>query len=158
MGHGKKNKALHVGPNMTPMVDIVMCILIFFMLGSSFAMQELYLANVPAVNTGGLGDAKTDAKLPAIKARIVMRRVGETTKVIAFDHAMEGIDDLYPAGGGRSKIDDIRDLLLDRQPKMNKDVQVIVAPEANVPYQDVVTMYSLLIKAKFENVAFAALK
>lgn len=158
MGHGKKHKAMHVGPNMTPMVDIVMCILIFFMLGSSFAIQELYLANVPAVNTGGLGTQNSDAKLPAIKVRIVMRRVGETTKVIAFDQAKEGIDDLYPTSGGRSKVDDIRDLLISKREQLNKDVQVIIAPEQNVPYQDVVTMYSLCIRAKFENVAFASLR
>ena len=158
MSHGK-NKALHVGPNMTPMVDIVMCILIFFMLGSSFAIQELYLANVPAVSQSGLGDLKsTDAKLPTVKTKIVMRRMGETTRVIAFDSSWEGIDDLYPTEGGKSKVDLIRDLLIAKRDQLSKDIQVIIAPEQNVPYQDVVTMYSLCIKAKFENVAFAPLK
>ena len=35
------HSAHHVGPNMTPMVDVVMVILIFFMLGSSFTSPRL---------------------------------------------------------------------------------------------------------------------
>ena len=157
MSHGQHH-ALHVGPNMTPMVDIVMCILIFFMLGSSFAIQEWYLNHVPAVTCVGPGGLRSETKLPPLQTRIVLRRVGQSTKVIAFGSTLEGIDDLYPTTGGRSKIDDMRDLLISKREQLSRDVQIIVAPEPNVPYQDVLTMYSLCCKAKFENVTFAALR
>ncbi|MEI8194414.1 MAG: biopolymer transporter ExbD [Phycisphaerae bacterium] len=155
MSHGQNN-SLHVGPNMTPMVDIVMCILIFFMLGSSFAIQEWYLNHVPAVLFSG-GSPKLD-KLPALQTRIVLRRVGASTKVSAFGSTLEGIDSLSPTAGGRAQVDDIRDLLVSKRAQLNRDVQIIVAPERNVPYQDVITIYSLCLKAQYEKVTFAALR
>ena len=53
-------KMAHVGPNMTPMVDVVMCILIFFMLGSTFLQTEMFLqSSMPAIDKAGLGTEAT---------------------------------------------------------------------------------------------------
>ena len=41
----KKAPKAHGGPNMTPMVDVVMCILIFYMLSATFANPDLFLTN-----------------------------------------------------------------------------------------------------------------
>lgn len=153
-----KKHVMHVGPNMTPMVDIVMCILIFFMLGSSLAVPELYLTSVPAINNKGLGTMNTDAKLPAVSKWIKMVRIGSETKVEAFDHVFEGIGELSPTAGSPSRAEVIGAQLASIHDQLSKDVQIIIAPEATVPYQDVVTMYDLCIKARFENVAFASPK
>ena len=42
-GKGPMKKMAHVGPNMTPMVDVVMVILIFFMTWMSFVGAEWFL-------------------------------------------------------------------------------------------------------------------
>ena len=86
-GKGMKPMA-HVGPNMTPMVDVVMCILIFFMLASSFVMPELFLkSSMPAIDKAGLGEKAADAKMPAVKLWIKLQRKGEDTYVSAFEWA-----------------------------------------------------------------------
>src|SRR4051794_7534069 len=72
-----KKMAAHVGPNMTPMVDVVMCILIFFMLGSSFVVPELFLkSNTAAIDKAGLGTEQGTQKLPSAKMNIVLKRAG----------------------------------------------------------------------------------
>ena len=56
-------KAVHYdsGPNMTPLVDVVMVILIFLMLAGSFAGAEHYLvSNLPVRQNGG-GNAAPSA-------------------------------------------------------------------------------------------------
>ena len=56
---------VNVGPNMTPMVDVVMCILIFFMLGTSLASPELFLkSHTAAIDKAGLGSEQGAQKLP----------------------------------------------------------------------------------------------
>src|SRR5690242_15062338 len=71
------------GPNMTAMVDVVMCILIFFMLASTF-LKEWMLKNALTVGKGPGTEAAT-GKLPAVKSWIRMERRGGETWVKAFD-------------------------------------------------------------------------
>src|SRR6185312_9268592 len=80
-----KKMAVHVGPNMTPMVDVVMCILIFFMLGSSLALPELFLKSNTVINKNGLGTEQTTQELPAVRMNIKLQRQGADTWVSAFD-------------------------------------------------------------------------
>lgn len=152
----KKKHVMHVGPNMTPMVDIVMCILIFFMLTMSFAVQELYLTNnTPAVDKKGLGTEKADSRLPAVKYSLELRRIGGSTKVVAFGKMFEGIDDLHPADRSSSRLDEITAFLKAKRQDLSDDVQIILTPERNVPWQDVTTLYDLCMRAQFKTVAFA---
>ena len=54
------SKKIHYdsGPNMTPMVDIVMVILIFLMLAGSFVGAEHYLVSNMPFSAAGAGDVK----------------------------------------------------------------------------------------------------
>src|SRR5438132_14403425 len=53
------------GPNMTPLVDVVMVILIFLMLAGSFAGAEHYLvSNLPYSQKGGGGQAPPPGFVP----------------------------------------------------------------------------------------------
>lgn len=148
MSSGKKKglakMSAHVGPNMTPMVDIVMCILIFFMLGSSFALPDLYLTNnTPAITKKGLGeDDKTASVLPAVQDKLELKRLADKTKVFAFGLMIEDLDKALP------------EILGQKQRELSKDVQIIIVPEKAVKYQDVITVYEACMKAHFTNVAF----
>src|SRR3954469_15594386 len=53
---GAKSVHYESGPNMTPLVDVVMVILIFLMLSGSFVGNEHYLQSNQAI-TGGAGPA-----------------------------------------------------------------------------------------------------
>jgi len=141
---GLKKMSAHVGPNMTPMVDIVMCILIFFMLGSSFALPDLYLTNnTPAIAQKGLSNSNEDTKaLPAVQNKLELRKIAGETKVFAFGQMIEDLDKVLPA------------VLKEKQLTLSKDVQIIIQPEKAVKYQDVITVYEACMKAHFGNVAF----
>src|SRR3954452_2971553 len=95
-----KKTPVHIGPNMTPMVDVVMCILIFFMLGSTLATPELFLkSNTAAIDKAGLGNITGTQQLPSVRMTIKLSREGAVggghTVVSAFDSAgmpMDAVD------------------------------------------------------------------
>ena len=144
----------NVGPNMTPMVDVVMCILIFFMLGSSFVAPELFLQNnTRAVDKAGLGNEATDEKLPAVRMNIILRRQGDATWVSAFDSKLLKMNALDDAD--QTENQQIAAYFEQKKRTLSDDVQIIIIPDKEVPYQDVITIYDDCTKAKFKEVAFA---
>ncbi len=153
MQSGKKNRglskqSLHSGPNMTPMVDIVMCILIFFMLGTTFASPDLYLTNnTPAVKTGGLNKATGSAKMPATRIDIKLARRGAHTMATIANFQTEDLS------GQLAK------WLKQKQRKLrslhNLKMGILIMPGNGVPYQDVITTYQDCTQARFKAVGFA---
>src|SRR6201986_971875 len=57
---GAKQVHYDSGPNMTPLVDVVMVILIFLMLAGSFGGAEHYLLSTTPLTKGGVGNNKGD--------------------------------------------------------------------------------------------------
>ena len=146
----KLNKhPVHSGPNMTPMVDIVMCILIFFMLGSTFVVPDLFLrSTTPAIDKTGLGQQASSLALPPVQSMINLTQVDGYTRVRAFGVAIDRLD---PAG-----IAALSRLLTAKQTALSPDVHILIAPDKSVPYQDVITIYDQCIAARFKYVAFVA--
>jgi biopolymer transport protein ExbD len=148
-----KKMSAHVGPNMTPMVDVVMCILIFFMLGSSLTVPELFLtSNTAAIEKNGLGTEQGTQKLPAVKMSIKLARQGSDTYVSAFDGPMMKMNKVDDTEQGQNQA--IFDKLADRRATISDDVQVLIVPDSHVPYQDVITLYDFCTKLQFKQVAF----
>jgi len=149
-----KKMSAHVGPNMTPMVDVVMCILIFFMLGSTFLATEKFLqSSMPAIDKAGLGQEQTSQKLPAVRLNIKIRRQGDDTWVGAFDTALLKMNKLDDKD--QTQNEGIRDFFVEKNKTLSPDVQIIIQPDKMVPFQDVITVYDYCVKAKFKQVAFA---
>jgi biopolymer transport protein ExbD len=156
-----KKMQVHVGPNMTPMVDVVMCILIFFMLGTSLAVPDLFLkSSTPAVDKEGLSNDPGSTKLPAVRMSIKMSRVAvgarEVTAVTAFNEAPLLMSDV--GDKDQSLNDAIMARLAARRKSISDDVQVLIVPDKNVPYQDVITIYDFCVKLEFKQVAFFPVK
>ena len=126
---------------MTPMVDVTMVILIFFMLGSSFASRAWYLTNnIPAIK-GGL--ANTPAKaMPVTRLEIRLRQRG------THSMAVIGVFQTEDLSGRLAR------WLRQKKKLLGKKTQVLLVPGNNVPYQDVLTVYSDCVQAKFHHVAF----
>src|ERR1700742_3022709 len=62
---GAKQVHYDSGPNMTPLVDVVMVILIFLMLAGSFGETEKYLvSDVPVAAKGAGGKPKDGVPIP----------------------------------------------------------------------------------------------
>ncbi len=149
-----RKMSAHVGPNMTPMVDIVLCILIFFMLGASIAVPELVLTGKTAVDKAGLGSNTTDAKMPAVRMNIVLHRQNDRTFVTAFDDTPLPMDGADSPDQSHNQV--IASTLMAKKSRLSDDVQVIIVPDKLVPYQDVITIYNDCVRAKYQQVAFAA--
>jgi len=148
-----KKMQVHVGPNMTPMVDVVMCILIFFMLGTSLAAPEVFLkSHTAAIDKAGLGNLSGAQKLPDVRMNIKLARQGNITYVSAFDEQLMPMDAVD--GADQSGNVAIFAKLAGRRKTISDDVQVLIVPDNNVPYQDVITIYDDCTKLAFKQVAF----
>ncbi len=156
-----KKMQSHIGPNMTPMVDVVMCILIFFMLGSTLATPELFLkSNTAAIDKSGLGNMAGNQPLPSVRMTIKLSRQGVEgggeTVVSAFDSPPMPMDAVDAADQSRNQ--SIYARLAERRKTISDQVQVLVVPGPNVPWQDVITIYDFCTKLKFKQVAFYPVK
>lgn len=117
---------LDFGPNMTPMVDIVMVILIFFMGATTFAGAEWFLhMAVPVASAGeGAGDP---FELPPARFEIRLRP-GADGRVL-----WSGI------GEGEQKMEMLEPMLTALVERVGVEtVEVIIQPEGGTVYEDVV--------------------
>ncbi len=146
----KGAKAVHYesGPNMTPLVDVVMVILIFLMLTGSFGGQEHYLiSNVPT-SKGGVGSSSAE-----IKDEVALEiRVDSPTP------------DRFVATAGRIQADSMEKLttqLKAMKAQFNKEgttddkIQVKISPGRNVKYRFLVLCYEAALRAELPRVGFA---
>jgi biopolymer transport protein ExbD len=134
----------HFGPNMTPMVDVVMVILIFFMAGASFVGPEWFMP-VAVPRIGGEGAPADPFTLPPARFTITLRA---------------GPDGRTLGGGlglGEVQLDTLAGRLtaLAEQTR-GADLVVIVRPEPEVPYQDAVTVFDACSAAGITQVGLSA--
>lgn len=118
---------LHHGPNMTPMVDVVMVILIFFMATASVLGPEWYLkSSLP--RTAPASTTPPDAD-KTIQIRLALRIDNGVTAVTS-----EGLTNAsIPAA-----IEYLRQKRVGTDPK---NIIVLITPAAEVPYQDLVALH-----------------
>lgn len=137
------------GPNMTPLVDIVMVILIFLMMAGSFGGAEHYLTSNIPLKQKGTGDVK----LPP-------GYVPDEPLVIRVDPAGQG----FRATAGRIQTSDPTSLarqLSSLREQLNAagtetgKIQVVISPGRTVRYDHLIRVYEAALNAKFEKVAFA---
>ena len=147
------------GPNMTPLVDIVMVILIFLMLTGSFAAGMHYLqANMPPGGTC----------LPPVP----VQRLGhpDTQLEIRVDtYARSGADgmtsDIWTASAGRVRVQNDREQLVAQLSKMRDDLNkadtptdrilVVINPGRQAKYKHLVEVYSAAVESRFTKIAFS---
>ncbi len=173
MAHGlRKGGSLHVGPNMTPMVDIVMCILIFFMLSMSFASADLYLPNNTPVTERGLSETPPEpgAKTPpTVQNIITLTADGSELKVYwqrqefaklsgINEPKADKVKEPRTADEQEKQFREFRNnlgrFLKQKKAEMSKEAQIIIDPDSNVRYQYIIAVYDACMQAQFENIAF----
>ena len=139
-----RRSALPAGPNMTPMVDVVLVILIFFMAAMGLAVRETYLrSGVPKPEGGSRTDAADSAQqtpLPPSRAVLRITREGRTTLVSGLGMDRVGLPDVA------------RRLLDFKAAGASASLIVVVAPAGDVPYQDVVLVHDACARAGIDNV------
>jgi biopolymer transport protein ExbD len=146
-------KAAHYdsGPNMTPLVDVVMVILIFLMLVAKFATSSVhYLAtNVPYTPAGGGQAQKPAGWTPP------------TVLEVFVDPRLEG----FQARVGSQQTDNLQTLagILQAQREnieatgtRPEDVQVQINPRGSTKYRHLIAVFEAANAAGFRKIAFTA--
>ncbi|CAN5561960.1 N/A [soil metagenome] len=148
----KGAKAVHYesGPNMTPLVDVVMVILIFLMLAGQFGGAEHYLAsNMPLVKGGSGGEPGNAVSIDEpVEIRVDSpspdRFIARGSTINATDSAtlftqLESLRKRMNAAG-----------------KKTSEISVKIAPGRGVMFQHVVAVQEAAMKASFEKIGFAS--
>jgi biopolymer transport protein ExbD len=151
------------GPNMTPLVDITMVILIFLMLTGSFGSAEHYLASNAAFQSGGASHAplppnfipptnlvirvdldpdsvSAAAALPSDQAAAALRYQATLTQ-----HVYRSFASLRQRLG---------ELAADPQFADKKSVVVVIDPGYKVLDRHLIDIYQAALSAGFEKIAF----
>lgn len=128
---------LHYGPNMTPMVDVVMVILVFFMASAAFLGPEWFLRTAIPRPAPAVADAErvTWTLRLSRPANITSVRVNELPEMTieAVEAWMEN---------------QLRSISRDR-------ITVIISPEAPVPYDEVVRAHEICARKGIKRVGLA---
>jgi biopolymer transport protein ExbD len=144
---GAKKIHYDAGPNMTPLVDVVMVILIFLMLAGTFAGSEWYLvSNLPLRQSGGGQMAPPPGGFPD----------DEPLEIRVDQNATR---DGFVARAGQVQTSDPKVLLaglirmreqFQRAGKGPDKIQVIISPSRGVKYEHLVAVYESAIEAGFD--------
>lgn len=149
---GAKQVHYDSGPNMTPLVDVVMVILIFLMLAGSFAGTDWYLVSNLPLRQGGGGavqpppggfpeDEPLEIRVDQNAARDgFVARVGQiqTSDPKVLTAGLTKMREQFASAG-----------------KGPDKVQVILSPGRSVKYEHLVQVYQAAMDAQFKKIGFA---
>jgi biopolymer transport protein ExbD len=137
------------GPNMTPLVDIVMVILIFLMLTGTFAVGERFIKSNMPITKKGLGGAPATGIPPAEPLDI---RVDSSSA------------DAWIAQAGQITVRSNKDQLTAQLNKMREflnrnntttdKIQVQISPGHGTRWRHLIDVYEAALEAKFEKISF----
>ncbi|HEX8911619.1 MAG TPA: biopolymer transporter ExbD [Humisphaera sp.] len=139
------------GPNMTPLVDVVMVILIFLMLAGSFGSRERYMVTtLPAVKNG---PASPDHR-PRVDEPDPLRVYATVTRegTVRLDDGTV-VTDLTGDLPGKLKAVLARNTAAGRKPA---EVQLLISPRPDTEWEQVAPVYGAALKAEFTNIGFQA--
>lgn len=130
-GMAIKQWDMRFGPNMTPMVDVVMVILIFFMAGTALVAPEMFLTAGLAVEPGDVDQPGPEVAdpfaLPPARFTLRLSRVDGRTV----------IDGLGLHAGGLDALSDRLEAVAGDE----SEVAILIKPTPDVPFADVVAVH-----------------
>ena len=128
------NYSLHFGPNMTPMVDIVMVILIFFMATAAFMGSEWFLrAAIPFEAGRGADNKKPNDPLAIpLKPLDVLMDAGPDGRTFVTFLELKRV----------SVEDFIARVSQFPRTQTTSELEVVIKPMPSVPYADVVRVHA----------------
>ena len=147
---GAKQVHYDSGPNMTPLVDVVMVILIFLMMAGSFTQGGWFLqSTVPIKAKGGAQAEVKPGTIPDEPLEVRIDNAADGFRVIAGDIRATGDREQLRAAMAQK-------LAAFEAAGTSKDkVQVVLMPGRNVRYENVIAVYEAAQRAGFTKVGFA---
>lgn len=128
----RKGRREHLVPELTPLIDVVFLLLIFFMVSSVFKKEELaLLLNLPKAESG---EGETDQKKEFITIEL-------SSDSIAYESKKISLEDLP------SEIQ-----------KLEKKILINLRVDGGVKYERLVSILDLLQKNKLENLSLITVR
>jgi len=131
-------------PPLTPMIDVVFQLLLFFLLTTTFRQEE---GQIPGTLPEKAGISAGDV-VPLDPIRLMLRPTGPERNGCIYEMSGHnvGIDSpqrLYEALVGRRQV-------------LSDEVPVVIQPRPDVKWRYVVEAFNQSIRARFKNIAFAS--
>ncbi len=129
---------------MTPMIDVVFLLMIYFIWSSSFGIAERLLPSQISAQASGAGQSATELPPPeADFEKIVVRLV-----------AVQGRVGWLVNESPVASLADLQNILLGIA-RIKRDAPVVLHPDPDVPLGDVIDVFDLSRLIGFEKVQFA---
>src|SRR5207237_1894661 len=148
----KGAKAIHYdsGPNMTPLVDVVMVILIFLMLTGSFGAASHFMPSQMPIRDKGKGqiDPKKIPKVPDATLEIMVATVGDTFR------ARLGPNEAYTDAESLFRALDARRVQHVNSGSTPDKMQVLLSPRLSTKFSHVMEVYEAAMKAQWPKIGF----
>ena len=149
-------------PNMTAMVDLIMCILIFFMLAGKFIATETFLPGALPTDSGPASRLTDEIVPPSL---LVDLSVGGGLGVVV-DLPQSGVRIAAPAAvpaDEEAQLAAMKRYMAQVTGELRRvhdattgELRVVLRPAPDVEYRHVVRVFGALLDADFKKVAFAA--
>ena len=139
------------GPDMTPLVDVVMVLLIFLMMVGRFGGESRYLSSEMPITTAGVSSRQVDPNL-----------VPKDPLPIAVSPLSGGGFRAFvgrtSANSGEQLTEQLTTLRtgLEQAGRKVDDIQVFIKPAKQLRYDNIVTVYAAVLKAGFTKIGFQA--
>ena len=138
------------GPNMTPLVDVVMVILIFLMMCGSFSQGGWFLqSTVPIKAKGGPQIEVPPGFVPDEPLEVRIDNSSDGFRVLAGDVRSSGDKEQLRQALEQKRVQ------YERVGTPKEKVQVVLMPGRNVKYENIVAVYEAALRAGFSKVGFA---
>ena len=144
-GRAKPKHAVRYTPNVTPLIDVMFLLLLFFLLTTKFRTEEGTLPGTLPASGGGPGVRQTE--LPNLDVYVYpagRANEGAVYGLGGLTGSIGGAEDLYSRLNARrySRVE------LEKMP-------VIIRPRSDVRWEFVVDAYNQAARAQFKTIAFA---
>ncbi|MBK6849382.1 MAG: biopolymer transporter ExbD [Proteobacteria bacterium] len=135
-GHSDEEEEVYL--NLTPMIDILTCLLFFLLISFGAVIIALISASVPVLSDG-------DADPNASRAKVTMGlQITDSALVVSASHdtmseaELAGLRKTLPKRGNDYDFDGLHQHLLSVKKKYPNSTTIVITPAAAIPYEAVV--------------------
>jgi biopolymer transport protein ExbD len=152
--HGSKKIHYDSGPNMTPMVDVVLVILIFLMMTGSFGAAEHYLVSDVPLDVKGAGAVPPPGG--PIPTQFTIKVSQEGKYYVAKAGNFASVKSKDPVQAYKSLRDDLSEQLKNFVAAgiSVDDIRVIIDPASTVTLDNLITIMDAAQDAGFKKIGF----
>jgi biopolymer transport protein ExbD len=154
---GAKQVHYESGPNMIPLVDVVMVILIFLMLAGTFGGATQFLLSKQGLHKKGSSAAKPDPNKPIdTPVEIHIDNIPDPSNPDGGGFRAQGTGIKPTASGDMLRQELEAKLAQFKAAGTSPDqLEIVLYPGRNVKYRNLIEVYQAALQAKYTKVAFA---